>query len=312
MPCYHPLHGWRAKQPNESGKYPVVFKSNEGSQDEPLKLPCGRCIGCRLESSRQWATRCMHESQLHENNCFITLTYNDENLPHGESLQKEDWQNFMKRLRHRASPQKIRFFMCGEYGENKDVRTISPLGRPHYHAIIFGFDFPDKKLVSESEEGHPYFYSSLLEDTWGKGFAQVANFSFDTAAYVARYCLKKINGDEADDHYTRTNTTTGELTYIHPEFTLSSRRPGIAGDWFHKYETDLHKGYITVNGIKCRPPKYYDRLMETFNEYDYEFIKEKRALSIDPDDPEYHSVRLAVKEELRKHKINRNLKRTQL
>jgi hypothetical protein len=133
MPCYFPITAWRSKDgKNEAGKWPVVFKPTAGYLDKELKLPCGRCIGCRLERSRQWAVRCVHEASLHEKNCFITLTYSPENLPKDGSLDVSHFQKFMKRFRKRFGPG-IRFFHCGEYGES--------LSRPHYHACIFGFDF---------------------------------------------------------------------------------------------------------------------------------------------------------------------------
>lgn len=310
MACFRPMDGWRAKKCNENGKRPIVFNKQDASLDEPIKIPCGGCIGCRLEHSRQWAMRCVHESQQHAFNSFITLTYDDDHLPHGESLFKPDWQLFMKRLRRRLEPQKIRFFMCGEYGINRDVNTLSTLGRPHYHAIIFGTDFPDRLPLHSSDRGNPLYISPLLDEVWGKGLHSVADFSFDTAAYVARYCMKKINGDLADDHYLRTDCTTGECTYLVPEFTLSSRNPGIGKTWFDKYSTDLHKGYITMNGKKVKPPKYYDRLLEQFDEYEHEFLKRLRFESIDPDDPEYMLDRLATKEKLETYKAEKALIRT--
>lgn len=146
MPCYYPLDGWRSKKPNQNGRFPVVFTADEAQIDMPMKIPCGNCIGCRLERSRQWAIRCLHESSLYDDNCFITLTYNEENLPYGESLNKRDFQLFMKKLRKAIAPKKIRFFACGEYGTNQDLTNLDTLGRPHFHAIIFNHDFADKTL----------------------------------------------------------------------------------------------------------------------------------------------------------------------
>ena len=131
MTCYHPLECWRV-----DGQSKLAFvKPREALIREKLEVPCGQCIGCRLERSRQWAVRCIHEAQLHKDNCFITLTYNDEHLPSPPSLSVRDFQLFMKRLRKRFG-KGIRFFHCGEYGEK--------YGRPHYHACLFGFDFPDR------------------------------------------------------------------------------------------------------------------------------------------------------------------------
>jgi hypothetical protein len=114
----------------------VKFVSrNKKGVDGTLELPCGQCIGCRLERSRQWAMRCLHESSLYDRNAFVTLTYDDEHLPPGGSLNYPDFQRFMKRLR-KNSKSPIRFYMGGEYGES----TL----RPHFHVCLFGYDFPDK------------------------------------------------------------------------------------------------------------------------------------------------------------------------
>ena len=137
MTCYAPLHGYYSQERNpKTGKRSVVFSRNSGYDDRRVSVPCGQCIGCRLERSRQWAVRCVHESSLHRFSSFITLTYNDEHLPSDRSLNVEHFQRFMKRLRKHLEPLKIRFFHCGEYGDK--------FRRPHYHAIVFGYDFPDR------------------------------------------------------------------------------------------------------------------------------------------------------------------------
>ena len=140
MPCYYPIDGWRSKNVNpETGKRSIVFTKDQAFLDMPVKVPCGQCIGCRLERSRQWAMRCVHEAQLHEDSCFITLTYNDENLPDDASLNVKHFQNFMKEFRAAIAPKKVRFFHCGEYGEHNGTYKheqsygLSSLGRPHYH-----------------------------------------------------------------------------------------------------------------------------------------------------------------------------------
>ena len=299
MPCYYPLDGWRAKQPNESGKYPVAFRRNEAQQDSPLKLPCGSCIGCRLEYSRQWATRCVHESKMHEDNCFITLTYEDEFLPHNGNLVKSDFQTFMKRLRKQIEPKKIRYFAAGEYGSPEPF-TMRSVGRPHFHAILFNHDFADREPVAKDLDS-----SETLTDLWGKGFASVGDMTFDSAAYVARYCVKKITGDEADHHYQTFDQETGQVVYLEPEFSLMSRRPGIGKPWFDKYRNDMDKGYITMRGHKMRPPKAYERWYLRDHEEDYEPYKERKRQSVDELDPDNTLNRLRVKEELTIHKLER-------
>ena len=174
----------------------MIFNPKYAYQaDQPEKLPCGQCVGCRLERSRQWAIRCMHEAQMHEDNCFITLTFNPESLDDRSnpwSLDVRDFQLFMKRLRKKYGAG-IRFYHCGEYGElNK---------RPHYHACIFGFDFPDKRLWKVTNSGHRLYISESLDELWPFGFCTIGNVTFESAAYVARYIMKKVNGDAAADHY---------------------------------------------------------------------------------------------------------------
>lgn len=254
--------------------------------------------------------RCVHEASLHAQNCFITLTYNDENLPADESLNKEHWQLFMKRLRDKIKPIKIRFFMGAEYGENQDVNSLSTIGRPHYHAILFGYDFPDKELYKNSDNG-PIYTSEILSKVWGKGFVTIAEMSFDTAAYVARYCVKKINGEPAELHYQKVNPITGEITNLQPEFALSSRRPGIAHDWFMKYKSDLHKGYIVHNGVTMGTPKYYDSLLQKYDDARHASLKESKSLEIDVLDPETNSDRLRVRETVRKRRT-KTLKKVKL
>ena len=157
---------------------------------------------------------------MHDACSFITLTYDPEHLPPLGSLSVRDCQLFLKRLRERVAPAKIRFFLCGEYGEK--------LARPHYHAIIFGFDFPDKVKI-ESSGDYAEYSSQLLSDVWGKGRTHVGTVSFDSACYVANYATKKIGGDKAASHYYGRK----------PEFLLMSRggrrAGGIGRSWIDKY-----------------------------------------------------------------------------
>lgn len=246
-----------------------------------MELPCGQCIGCRLERSRQWAMRCVHEASMHENNCFITLTYNPENCPPDGGLIKRDFQLFMKRLRRSQPGKKIRFYHCGEYGDRNN--------RPHYHAIIFGHNFDDWVYLFDSPSGEPIFTSPTLESIWGLGFVTVGTVTFESAGYVARYCMKKVNGkmaehiDEKTDlrHYERINAFTGEIHQVLPEYSTMSRRPGIGHDWISRYTIDCYpKDFTTIRGVRMRPPKYYDRYLESIDPDMYDDIKSGRELSM--------------------------------
>lgn len=261
MPCYHPLTGYRAKEPGPSGKRRLVFDRRAGHPAlPPVTVPCGQCIGCRVERSRQWALRCIHEASLHEENCFITLTYDDEHLPPDGSVNVEHFQKFMKRLRKAYSPKTIRFFHCGEYGDlNK---------RPHYHALLFGHDFEDKnhwKTVKENK----LFTSQALSSLWPAGFSSLGLVTYQSAAYVARYVLKKRSGPPAQMHYTNFDPETGEIIGLRrPEYVTMSRggrtgKGGIASDWYAKYKSDCFPSdFLTQNGSKLRVPKFYDQQLE--------------------------------------------------
>ena len=259
MTCYHPRKAWRSRTTNANGKRSIVFNETDGYSDLTITIPCQQCIGCRLEKSRQWAIRCTHEAQLNELNAYITLTYNQEHLPVDQSINLRHFQLFMKRLRKKAEVP-IRFFHCGEYGdENK---------RPHYHAIIFGFDFEDKTAWSKNQRGDIIYRSKLLEKTWGLGFSTTGDVTFESAAYVARYIMKKMTGPGAANHYKRPyqhiDPYTGEIHNVvfdmTPEYTTMSRRPGIGSGWLKAFPKDTYPSdEIIMRGKKMRPPVFYDR-----------------------------------------------------
>ena len=317
MPCYSPLKGWRATQPNDkTGRYGIVFNQKMGDKDRPMDVPCGKCIGCRLEKSRQWAMRCVHEAQLHEENSFITLTYNNENLPEGANLDVKHFQDFMKRYRKFVAPKKLRFFHCGEYGENdpnnkKHRKSYgqSKLGRPHYHAIIFGHDFRDKEIYTE-RDGITLYSSKTLEKIWGKGFCTIGEANFETAAYCARYITKKINGELAEDHYTRIYPDIGSFYKLKPEYITMSRRPGIAAKWLEKYKGDIYpKDHCSINGRIMRPTRFYDNILEMEDPELLEKMKRKRTLDAKKMKHDNTGQRLLDKETVKKAQI-KFLKRT--
>lgn len=296
MPCYSPLTGYRARSKEESGKRRIVFNPSAGYRDMKVEVPCGQCIGCRLEKSRQWAIRCVHEASLHEKNTFITLTYAPEHLPKDHSLDKTHFQKFMKRLRKMENRQKgdeIRYYACGEYGELRN--------RPHYHAILFNQDFADKKLWSK-KNGNILFRSDTLERLWPYGFASIGEVTFESAAYVARYVLKKQTGEDSEKEYQILDKETGEIHQLEKEFALMSRRPGVGKGWYEAYYRDTDKDFITVNGQKVKIPKYYDTLREQFDGEFYEGIKAERRKKAAQRKHDNTVDRLAVKEKIQKAK----------
>lgn len=294
MSCKFPIRGYRSKAGrSENGSWPVVFNIHDGYKDLPIEVPCGRCISCRLERSRQWAIRCINESQMYDDNCFITLTYNDEHIPRNGSLKVKDFQKFMKRLRKKYGPD-VRFFHCGEYGEKYN--------RPHYHAIIFNHDFSDKYYWRNSK-GNKLYRSEELEKLWKLGNSEIGEVTFESAAYVARYCVKKISGPKAEEHYGKRKK----------EYCTMSRRPGIGRPWLDKYQGDLYpEGRMIVrHGLVCRTPRYYDEIYDVVEPEKSEQLKrERRCYSqINKKTPEELEVENKV-QELRAKKLVRNLERT--
>lgn len=261
MACYHPILAWRKKGgPDPEGKWALTFDALGGEQNQQVYLPCGRCIGCRERIAREWTVRCVHESQMHDASCFITLTYSQEaydKYVKDGSLNKREFQLFMKRLRkdvENATGKKIRFFAAGEYGGNGE--------RPHYHAGIFGYDFPDKYLWT-TRGGNKLYRSERLEKIWNRGYCTIGNMDYASAAYLAGYVVKKLQGPR------RVNLSNSKQQ----EFALMSRRPGIGATWLEKYADDIYShDECIINGLTMPVPKYYD------NKYkDIEMIKSKRA-----------------------------------
>ncbi len=298
MACFHPVDAFQSVQPKANGKHKIYFKC-PSVDFKPIQLPCGGCIGCRLERSRQWAIRCSHEASLTPStNAFITLTYNDANLPPSGSLNYRDFQLFNKRLRKEIGP--FRFYMCGEYGEE--------LGRPHYHSCVFGKDFEDKKAYKKNHQGDILYQSKILTDTWGKGHCLTGDVTFQSAAYCARYIMKKINGDQSEKHYERMDPETGEFFQLRPEFTNMSRggttgQGGIGKQWLEKYASDIYPhDFVAFNGSskKHRTPKYYDTQYEVAHPDEMAQIKLDRVDNAlkhaDNNTPERLRVREIVQE----------------
>lgn len=180
----------------------------------------------------------IHESQMHERNSFVTLTYDKENQPPDGSLKVEDWQRFAKRLRKTLGP--FRFYHCGEYGETN--------GRPHYHAALFGIDFTKDRVLLRVERGTKLYTSPLLRQIWGHGHVTAGQLTYQSAAYVARYVMKKLTGKMAEEY--------GPLR---PPYATMSRRPGIGSTWLEKFHTDVYPSDEVIhNGRKFKPPRYYD------------------------------------------------------
>lgn len=254
------------------------FKSGE------FPLPCGTCVACLLERSRQWAVRAVQESSLHLENCFVTLTYDDAHLPYASSLYGEDLTRFLKRLRKRYAPRSIRFLSAGEYG--------SRYGRPHYHLLLFGFDFPDKVLLGE-RGGSQVFRSPSLESLWSAGRSEIGSVSFESAAYVARYLTDKVD--------------VRELAGRDPEFLRMSLRPAVGLRWIERFWNEVYpRDRVVIRGVEMKPPRFYDKWLEKRYPLLYEEVKFKRLEEIvsPREDKELTDWRLSVNEEVLLAKVN--------
>ena len=245
------------------------------------KLPCGQCLECRLEYSKQWATRCLQESKQHEDNVMLTLTYNNENVPKGQKIDKEtgevsesltlkkkDVQDFMKRLRKKYG-KGIKFYMCGEYG-------TSELGtkRPHYHIICFGLKVEDMKAYKKSKTDygtHLLYKSKTMDKIWNKGFVDLNEVNYETCAYVARYVTKKQKGKKSKEYY--------ELRGQVPEYTNMSK--GIGKEFFNQNKEKIYEKekiwQKTKKGLEeIKLGRYYDKLMEEDNPEALKKLKNER------------------------------------
>ena len=272
MPCFSPLPGFKGPV-NENGKRPVIWRAPAGSEKQPV--PCGKCIGCRLRYSKNWAIRCMHESQMHTENSFITLTYDEKNVPADGNLDVREVQLFMKRLRKKIG-QPVRYFFAGEYGGR--------FGRPHYHGLMFGYDFPDKVLKVE-RLGNKLYESKILAEVWPNGFHTIGDLSYASAAYVARYCVKKATAqveyyrDDESGVRMQVDKRSGHIRSA--EFTVMSRKPGIGAKWFERFNGDVFPSdEVIINGRKERPPRFYDNLLDKKDPDLLENLKVKRASGI--------------------------------
>jgi len=262
MACDTPLTAYRSQEFNPAtGRYGLTFNPLKSLSGTPVKVPCSKCIGCKLERSRQWAVRCKHEAQLHPENCFVTLTYDREHLPVDYSVHPRVMQLFLKKLRKTIEPKKVRFFLGAEYGD-KNLR-------PHYHVILFNHDFTDKIFYEKTDRGDYLYTSPSLTNLWGQGLATVGAMTFESAAYTARYSTKKITGPKASDFYLREHPDHHFICRVRPEFGLMSRGNnsgdpvwggGIGSGWLAKYKSDVYPSdEVISNGRPARPPRFYDQ-----------------------------------------------------
>jgi hypothetical protein len=268
MPCTNPKKGYRYGV-TENGKPKIVFKVPDGELSHKLEqysLPCGRCVSCKLSHAKEWATRICHEAQTAKISTYLTLTFDEDNLPADKSVHKAHIQKFIKRLRRRLEPLRFKYFACGEYGDERL--------RPHYHVIILGWEPLDKQFWSFSKSGHKMYRSTFLEEVWPFGYVTVEDVTFNSAAYVARYSMKKTRDKK---EYEIIDYETGEYNKLNEEFILMSK--GIGKDWWNQFKTDTDKDYLLSGDAeyKNKVPRYYDKLREKEDPESLEKLKEKRT-----------------------------------
>lgn len=301
MRCTKPLHGYHGATNPVTGKpYFFITKLVPGDK-EPVEIRCGQCTSCRIHKAQEWAIRICHEAKttndLHQPSCFLTLTYNDPSLPVDESISKKELQKFLKRLRKKIHPQQIRYYGCGEYGEK--------FGRPHYHLILFGYNFPDKELISRTSAGDLY-QSDILEDIWKKGFCTIGEVTLESAAYVARYCMKKVNGKKEKDHYEHM-TRYGQIVQLHPEFALMSK--GLGYDWYRENTSDCFPTeFLVVTDKKGKPrkaavPRYYKKKYEEeFPDEYFDMVENRKDVPREDLDP-FELMRKGLAVDVKTHQV---------
>lgn len=274
-----------------------------------MEVSCGQCLGCRLDRSRTWAMRITHEASLNEQNSFITLTYRNEDLPENWSLEKSHFQKFIKRLRKKNPEKKIKYYHAGEYGNickhGIDLERVGcpicKLGRPHYHACIFNHNFNEDLEYYAYQNGVDRYTSKTLEEIWQKGFVDVGKLEFKSAAYVARYIMKKVTGEPAKEHYENIDPLTGEIIQLEPEYSTMSN--GIGSDWYNRYKKDFFPSDETPvpgNGVFPQVPRYYTEKLKKTNPEMHQAIKERRLEYRKANATEYTSERLFTKYKVKK------------
>ena len=307
MTCYSPLvrieypHRKVTAKDGHEYNYARIISTDEYENWNKIKnplekvtrIPCGKCIGCRLEYSRQWAIRNVYESRCWSNNWFVTLTYDQEHLyipdqicdentgviyenPKDGSwkgcLVPKDATKFIKDLRryfkYHYNHDNIRFYYCGEYGETGQ--------RPHFHFLLYNLPIAANELKFKfvNEEFQPIYECPLIEKIWKKGLVAIGEVSFSSCAYVARYITKKQTGEIASEEYAK----KGQI----PEYVQMSRMPGIGRDYYEANKEQIYENDSVImnsckgNILTLKPPRYYDKLYDIEYPEKMEQIKEKR------------------------------------
>lgn len=250
MPCFRPVAAW---QPPDGGS----LQFREKADHREIEIPCGQCIGCRVQRQQMWAFRCLAEASQHRDNWFATLTYRPEDLPVQGSLCHRHWQLFAKRVRRSLGS--FRYLMCGEYGEQNL--------RPHYHALLFGLSVPDAHHFGV-RRGYPIFRSERLTKLWGLGHVELGTVTAESARYCATYVLKDARPPEVLDEF------TGELVQLTRPYGRMSLRPGLGDAWIRRYYPEVFAhGVCYANDKQFVIPKRFKHILEDIDPQAFEQLK---------------------------------------
>lgn len=297
MSCYHPLRAFWTGEYTANGKKEYIVGDNVDhiefyngswhkvfSQEifkstpirEYIEVPCGHCIGCKLDYAKTWADRCVMELDYHQDNYYLTFTYDDDHLPtvtyededgvyHGPfpTLHYRDMTLFIKRLRKNLKLEDFRYFYCGEYGEDTE--------RPHYHMIAYGLPISDLQFLKQNKHGDPLYFSETLSKIWDKGFVTIGEVNWKSCRYVAGYVQKKaMDPTEAYRLYDLTGR-------VRPR-TRMSTKPAIGRRFYEDHKEELYKlDHITIKGIEIRPSRYFDKLLDSEDPDLLASIKERKV-----------------------------------
>lgn len=271
MACYHPLAGVRVGQ-NESGKvkYNITsmsdFALDDFAKQDVVQIPCGKCLGCRLDYARRWQNRLLMELMCHDSAWFCTMTYDDSSVPKLviedesgslvslDNLCKKDVQDFIKRLRDHFPDDHIRYYITGEYGD----QTY----RSHYHGIIFGLHLRDvqAKVGIKSVNNEQVYYSEEFEKIWSHGMCELGTVTPESTSYVARYVTKKLRNGDKEELYSKG---------LEKEFAVMSRKPAIGRIYFDQYPNMFDNGNAFLSlpkaSVKIYPDRYFKNLINNEN-----------------------------------------------
>ena len=157
----------------------------------------------------------------------------------------------------------------------------------------------------ELEQWYKLYISEKLQRLWPYGFTSIGDVNFQSAAYVARYIMKKVNGQLQESHYEFVNPDTGEISKRKPEFTKMSLKPGIGQGWYDKFKDDVYPhDYVVVNGRKVRPPRFYDKKFKAEDPISFEWIEYEREVKARDRYEDNTVERLAAKEKVAKARLS--------